>query len=381
MRIHYNRGMRISRRYFLASAASAAAAAEQTGQGREFPAVAVRYLDPATEFAVVRLTDPNFTAYLPLPKNRIVEQQAILYASDFNGKWDAYRMDLKSGESHQLTDATALDPSSLGFLPGERGFWHVDDGVLVETRFSKFRGLKSRVVYRTPLGFESAPGIGYSEDGQYAAFVERASVKAATGSGTARYRLLVVRLKNGQARTVVEAAEEIGDILIRPRHSSLFVRMGGQPTAINFDGTGSRRFTLAEGEIGQEQWIADGQVLLYLSRPPGPGKLTVIREFNPESGQDLQIAGTSQYVHFHANPDASVFVGASGSKASPYVLLLARAAKREFTLAEHRASDSRMVAPAFTPNSQSILFVSDRHGKPAIYYMPVDKLVAETDGS
>jgi len=40
-----------------------------------------------------------------------------------------------------------------------------------------------------------------------------------------------------------------------------------------------------------------------------------------------------------------------------------------------------MVAPMFTPNSQFILFVSDRHGKPAIYYLSVEKLVAETDGS
>ena len=76
-----------------------------------------------------------------------------------------------------------------------------------------------------------------------------------------------------------------------------------------------------------------------------------------------------------------MFVGASGSKASPYVLLLSRAAKREFTLAEHRAGDAVTVAPVFTTNNQTILFMSDRHGKPAIYLMPVDKLVSEADGS
>jgi len=76
-----------------------------------------------------------------------------------------------------------------------------------------------------------------------------------------------------------------------------------------------------------------------------------------------------------------VIAGASGSKASPYVLLLIRSAKRELTLAEHRASDPRAVAPQFSPNSQFLIFSSDRHGKPAIYWMPVDKLVTETDGS
>jgi len=93
------------------------------------------------------------------------------------------------------------------------------------------------------------------------------------------------------------------------------------------------------------------------------------------------VAETSQFVRFRANADASVYVGASGSKASPYLLLLIRAAGRELTLAEHRASDASLVAPAFAPNSQFVIFVSDRHGKPAIYWIAVDKLVSETDGS
>ncbi len=75
-----------------------------------------------------------------------------------------------------------------------------------------------------------------------------------------------------------------------------------------------------------------------------------------------------------------MFVGASGSKASPYLLLLIRAGKRELTLAEHRASDAALVNPIFAPNSQFVVFVSDRHGKPAIYWIAVDKLVSETDG-
>ncbi len=76
-----------------------------------------------------------------------------------------------------------------------------------------------------------------------------------------------------------------------------------------------------------------------------------------------------------------MYVGASGSKASPYLLLLIRAARRELAVAEHRASDPTLVAPAFAPNSQFVVFVSDRHGKPAIYWIAVDKLVSETDGS
>jgi hypothetical protein len=59
-----------SRRAFLASLAVATRAAETTARGRVLPSVAVRYADPATEFSVVRLTDPRFTSSLPATGSR-----------------------------------------------------------------------------------------------------------------------------------------------------------------------------------------------------------------------------------------------------------------------------------------------------------------------
>ena len=37
-----------------------------------------------------------------------------------------------------------------------------------------------------------------------------------------------------------------------------------------------------------------------------------------------------------------------------------------------------MVSPLFTPDSQSVVFVSDRHGKPALYQVKVEKFVEAT---
>jgi Tol biopolymer transport system component len=37
-----------------------------------------------------------------------------------------------------------------------------------------------------------------------------------------------------------------------------------------------------------------------------------------------------------------------------------------------------MVKPEFSPDSQSVLFVSDRHGKPALYQVHVGRFVEET---
>jgi len=58
-----------------------------------------------------------------------------------------------------------------------------------------------------------------------------------------------------------------------------------------------------------------------------------------------------------------------------------RAVHREFTLCEHRASDPSRVSPIFSPSSQNVFFLSDQHGKPAIYRIAVDKLVEITEES
>ena len=331
--------------------------------------MAARYADPATEFTIIRLTDPQFSSVLPGSCNRFISARAVLYASDMAGDWQAFRMDLKNREARQLTEAEKLESSSLAFLPNDKGFWHFDGSRLLETALPN---LKMRELYRTPEGFEKVPGVSYSDDGQTAAFVEK---------GVGRYRLRLLRLSQGTASTLLESPQALGDAQIRPRHSAIFYRDAGAPSLIQFDGQQNRRITLAEGETVQARWSDDGRALLYLNHPLDSRKLTNLREWTPETGADARIADTSQYLGFDANPDASVFAGASGSQASPYLLLLVRAGKRELPLAEHHASNTGMVAPVFTPNSQTVLFVSDQHGKPAIYSIAVDKIVESTGGS
>ena len=74
------------------------------------------------------------------------------------------------------------------------------------------------------------------------------------------------------------------------------------------------------------------------------------------------------------------FAGASRSLASAYVVILLRVVRRELTLCEHRASNPGMVSPVFSPDSQNVFFVSDRHGKQVIYRVRVDKFVEATEG-
>src|SRR5215469_9009809 len=90
-----------SRRQFLF-----ALSASCFGASRVIPSSATRYNDPATEFPVVRLTDPTFTSVLPAHYQHIIARRGnnLLFASDLSGRIEGYRMELKTGIAHQLTE-------------------------------------------------------------------------------------------------------------------------------------------------------------------------------------------------------------------------------------------------------------------------------------
>jgi oligogalacturonide lyase len=357
-----------SRRLFLATLPGVCAAAS-AGKGALTASPATHYNDPSTDLPVLRLTDPAYSSRLPAHYARAVSRKVnfLLYASDLSGRVQAYRLDLKSGQARQLTDAENLDAASLTLLADERGFCYLDGGRLFSSSLSS---LRPREVYRPAGGFEAGSGMSVTEDGLFAAAVERKGM---------RHRVQLVRMMDGSASTLAEADEEMLDPVPRPRRAAVLYRRAGGLWLANFDGKQNYRLRVADGACGMANWSPDGRSVLYLNIPAEPHKLRNIREFIPDTNEDKAVADTTQFAAFERNADASVFVGASGSKASPFVLLLARAVRREFTLCEHRASDPAMVSPVFSPNSQQVFFTSDRDGKPAIYSMQVDKLVEKTE--
>lgn len=361
---------RTTRRWFVAAlfASGVRAATQVSGKGKNFPAASSHYADAATEFTVTRLTDPAHSSFLPAAYTRPISRRAnfLLYTSDTTGRWEAFRMDLKNLQSRQLTEAPALDPRGLALDPTEHGFLFLDENRLI---YSNLQNLRERTVYEIPSGFEPGRGLGVSEDGLYAAIVEKKA---------GRYRLQLIQIASGEATLLAECDEEIHDPVPRPRRASILYHRGSEAWLANFDGKQNYKLHLADGETGPALWSPDGRGVLYLNTPTDLHKLHNLREFSTDSNEDHAVSDTSQFVDFDRNGDASVFVGASGSKASPHVLLLVRAVKRELTLAEHRASDPRLVSPVFSPNSQRVFFGSDQHGKPAIYGMSVEKFVEET---
>jgi len=338
-------------------------------RGRVFPSERSRFQDPTTEFEVLRLTSPAHSSLLPTYYSPVFSRNGdfLIYSSDRTGSWQVWRMSWKNGESRLLTGARELDPASPVLLGDARAFCCFDGPILEATLIS---GSRSREAYRVPEGWKRGGGLSVSGDGLHALLVEARDASS---------RLRLVPLLKGEPSTVVEAQASLSDPLPRPKRAGILYRQEDSLWLVNYDGQQNRRLRTAPGRIGPAVWSADGVNVLYLHYPEEPKALNAIREHTPDTNDDRLVAPTSQFVHFGRNADSSVFVGASGSKASPYVLILLRVTRRELTLCEHRASDPMRVSPIFSPDSQKVLFQSDRDGKPAIYAMAVDRLVEKTE--
>lgn len=323
-----------------------------------------RYADPATELEVVRLTNPAFSSGLTAPHLRQFTKRgdSMVYWSERDGARQIYRLDLKSGESKQLTSAAALDVTNFAMSPDDRYLYYFDGPVLQSVAGNS---PKPRDIYKVPNGSAWA-GLTVAADG---------SVLFSEGP-----RIMRVALQ--KTGPILETDGKIDLVMARPRHAQVLYRQNGAIWLINTDGTGKKQLSLSagapQGTLGEALWSPNGRTLLYLQIPDDPKQLITLRENTPDESADQLIARTSQFVTFAPNGDASVFAGASRSKASAYIIILLRVAKRELTLCEHRASDPSLVSVVFAPDSQSIVFVSDRHGKPALYRVPVEKFVEET---
>jgi oligogalacturonide lyase len=364
---------RCSRRAFLFSSVAAsrlAAGGPKEGRGAVFESDSMPYTDAATEFQVYRLTDPSYTSLLPDTYNRIITRNSatLLFACDRGGSPQAFRMDLKSGDTLQLTERQNLDPASLALLPDGRSFCYFAGRTLYTAGMAS---LRDRALYTIAEGWERGAGLNVGADAGHVTFVESRGMMS---------RLRMVPLIKGDARTIVEAPFVMADPMERPKRAEFLYRdMDTGIWMVNTGGRPSRQLKLAPGKIGPAYWSADGKTLLYLSFPEDPRQLNEIREYTPDSATDRLVAKTSQFVHFGCNRDTSVFVGASRNGASPTILLLLRVTRRELTLCEHRASHPATVAPLFAPDAQRIYFQSDRHGKPALYCVHVERLVEKID--
>lgn len=335
----------------------------------EYPSERFRFLDPATEFEVSRLTNPQYTSFLPANSNRVISRRSsfLIYCSDRSGSFQAYALDLRNWESRQLTEAEDLSTTSVALSPDDRWICYLDSGALW---IASSGGGRNRVLYRPANGWRLAPVLSVTPEGPSAVAVE---------TDGERSRLLMIPFGRSAPSTVAEVQGQIRTASPRPRRASVMFRREDGSIWLA-ETAGPRQYQVrTEGRPGAAHWSPDGRTILYLDLPEQLGKVVTIRELDPDTREDKLLAPTTQFIEFAVNSDASVFVGASGSLAAPYVLLLIRAAKRELTLCEHRRNGDMAVQPMFSPDSQKVFFQSSKHGKPAIFMIAVDKLVEKTE--
>jgi oligogalacturonide lyase len=291
-----------------------------------------------------------------------------LAASQRTGSWQIHWIEMPNGLHRVLTEATALNPAAFTLGPEDKVLLWFDGPELRQTLFA---GMKENEVGRVRDGWTVGGPLVPSDDGTHAFYVE--------SKGNAD-ELRRVKLPRGGVETVLGAEGGIVEPLPNPRLALLLWRTrDGELWVAGFDGAGRRRVVVPAGKVLQAMWNPEGRGILYLHEPADPKQLIAIREQDLEGRADSLVARTSQFGRFSRNANASVFLGASRSKASPHILLLLRRTRRELTLCEHLASDVATALPLFTPNSQRLVFQSDRWTNPAIFMMNVERLVERTE--
>jgi oligogalacturonide lyase len=348
-----------TRRAWLASLPALAAAqrAHQTAKLARAPGEFLAFADPTTEARVVRLTNPANTSVLPAAANRLVSirNRFLICTSDRAGPMAPFRLDLRLGLAHQLAEPTALVPESLSLDDKERSLYLLDGDTLGEIGM---QSRKARTVAEDVSAFALGPG------GRL--FVVR--------SGKLQMLDVGGTIAEDVAPFCLPRPDGGGCVFLR-RPSPGEVELWYAPLPV----ASGKPVRLAQGAVSNPFWSPQGRSVLFLREFDGPaGKVSEIHEARIDGTSEQCVAPTSNFAAFAPNGDASVFVGASRSRAQPTVVLLLRSTRREFTLCEHRSSDAGRVSPVFSPDSRRVYFQSDHEGKRALYSVNVELLVEPT---
>jgi hypothetical protein len=334
---------------------------------RTHPSEQQNFRDRATEWVLLRLTDPERgNAFLPASPCTAIDtgNRLLVLASDRTGQPQIYRYDLRSGVSEQWTDGSAVHPHLFCLISRNR-LLYIDGPHLMLTE------KKPREIYAAASGWSLGGSLDVDDRGRLAAFAEHQG-------DTWRLRLAPLT-QRGRASTLGEFKSPIRKVVFRPRSSELLYLAAEGLHLVDRSGR-SRRLELPEGNIGDALWSADGSMLFFLHTAPATRKVE-LRQYSFAEQKEAPIADTSQFVSFARNRDSSVFLGVSGSKGSPYLLLLVRSVKRELAVAEHAATDPAGVVAFFSPDSQRVYYHSNLQGRSAVYSLGLERFVEKTEES
>jgi len=329
-----------------------------------------RFLDSSTEVEMLCLSDPTRPSYLPFAYNRSSSsrQNFVIYSMEGPEGAQAYRLELKGGLLKPLTSAAALHPRALAISPDDKTLYFTDGNRLLATSTGGLSKPRDLYTASSPEAFKN--GFSLSEDGSTIVFLDGSKLTALPVKSTTKSSAQVLTETATACHDCIAAKGSA--IIFRDSQNSILLHTpGGKPRPLPIEAKA--------GKLGPAMWNPEGRSFLFLRTEQGRGIANSLHEFSLDTNQETLVGKTSQFVDFNRNGDSSVFVGASGSKAQPYVLLMLRITRRELALCEHKASDATQVSPVFSPSSKRVFFQSDRLGKSAIFSVAVDRLVEPTE--
>lgn len=352
--------MPIRRRTFLASVSALAAA--QTAPPPSAPTSESQlFLDAATELEITRLTNPAHSSLLLPRAHRSLTRRSdqLLFASQRDGAWKLYFADLKSGAQRPAAADPVDAPRFASLLP--------DDRTVVYLSARRLRASSSRIrEVSLPEGLEPLEGPLPTPDGLAAFLLARRGPD---------FQLLLWTFASAQLTPILTSPQPLAALTVAPRSRALLLTRGTNEVCLLPPGASQLTSAArAAGPAGSLQWAPAGTSFFFSET--AANRRILIQEKDYPSLQPAFTAPTSQYLDFTSNRDGSVFAGASASQASPLILLMLRVNRRELPICEHRSTQP--VNLLFSPNSQRVLFHTNRHGNFCIYWQRVDRLVEET---
>lgn len=365
--------------------------------------------DPDTGTRMTRLTPRDVTCHRTYFYQKCFTNDGskLLYGGEFgpDTAWHYHLLDLKSGDSLQLTDQ-----------PGENtfgGFLSPDDKYLYFVRAKRnlirleLATLKEEVAYTVPDDW-----VGYGTWVANSACTKMVGIEIRASDwfpltdwqkfrdmffAKPRCRLIRIDLATGARETIHEIDLWLGHPQYRPfdDNTVAFCHEGNHDLVdarmwfINEDGTNLRcGKTHAQGEsCTHEFWVPDGSAMVYVSYLKGQPERW-IRSLDPVSLQDHALVKMPPCSHLMSNYNGSLIVGDGCASPAdvddkagysiepdPYLHLFDLRAGTERKIARHDSSwgvykGDRQVThphPSFTPDDKRVLFSCDKSGEPGLF--------------
>lgn len=372
------------------------------------------YADPVTGRPVRRLTGLDTHCHHPYFYCRAFTPDGarVLYASSRTGRRCAYLLELATGRSVQLTDEPDLHDFLMTLSHDGRFLYYPAGQALRRLELETGR---NDLVYEQPAPWTGgAVYPGYSDDFTLALLCQMHADDVVHGKEgwdffepqwrrRPRCRLVLLDLRTGRDKVVLEEACWLGHPQIRPRDPGTLLYCHEGPShlldariwRIAPDGTGKRWLVCHEPSSGvgageivtHEYFTPDGRYIAYTYYPLTYGVDGHVRMLEVDRDRSVDLGPVHNYSHPYHSPDCRWVVGDECKKTHLQrncIWLLDIETRTQKRLCLHGSSfaprgtstQDAHPHPSFSPDGRQVLFTTDRETGPtgncSVYLAPTD---------